>query len=248
MKRMHQTSWNGCFWGEFTIALWCQSQMSSTAMVPFENHRLWEDHLHHTVPAFLVTFFCNPRNLMLNCKWNASDSKTWSWITLGVHCFGIQQAKKIAAHRFQHVNTSMSFLSSKSAISFYNILHMYTYVTPRFRGFDGNDSRRHHVALANGEACSNQSELGSSFLFRLQEKVCDEIMSRGLMWFGLERRKASFRHASRQWLLSKREKREMLHHWKRGIMLYNNYVIEVLILAHLIVRSRKTLHTFGGLK
>lgn len=124
MKRMHQTSWNGCFWGEFSIALWCQSQMSSTAMVPFENHRLWEDHLHHTVPAFLVTFFCNPRNLMLNCKWNASDSKTWSWITLGVHCFGIQQAKKIAAHRFQHVNTSMSFLSSKSAISFYNILHM----------------------------------------------------------------------------------------------------------------------------
>ena len=182
------------------------SQMSSTAMVPFENHRLWEDHLHHTVPAFLMTFFWQSQDLMLNCKRNASDSKTWSWISLGVHCFGIQQV--------------VFFVIEIS----YLILQYLTYVTPRFRGFDGNDSRRHHVALANGEACSNQSELGS-FLFRLQEKVCDEIMSRGLMWFGLERRKASFRHAPRQWLLSKREKREMLHHWKRGIMLYNNYVI-----------------------
>lgn len=150
--------------------------------------------------------FLQSQDLMLNCKRNASDSKTWSWISLGVHCFGIQQV--------------VFFVIEIS----YLILQYLTYVTPRFRGFDGNDSRRHHVALANGEACSNQSELGS-FLFRLQEKVCDEIMSRGLMWFGLERRKASFRHASRQWLLSKREKREMLHHWKRGIMLYNNYVI-----------------------
>lgn len=181
------------------------SQMSSTAMVPFENHRLWEDHLHHTVPAFLMTFFCNPRT------WCSTASEMLLTQKLGVEyllvCIVLGFSK-------------LSFSSSKSAISFYNIL----YVTPRFRGFDGNDSRRHHVALANGEACSNQSELGS-FLFRLQEKVCDEIMSRGLMWFGLERRKASFRHASRQWLLSKREKREMLHHWKRGIMLYNNYVI-----------------------
>ena len=178
---MHKTSWNWIFLRWIQHALWCPSQMNRGLWVtpkcplrPWSPSKITDsEKIICTIPFLRSSdvFFSNPRNLMLK-----NLELTISWCAL---CWDSARRKWlriglnmwIPACLFCHRNQ------------------------PRFRGFDGNDSRRHHVALPNGEAYSNQSELGYLFLFGLQEKVCDEMMRWGLwgvMWFGLERRKHPF--------------------------------------------------------